>query len=133
MDEGKKNFWVFEFPPLLWMGIIFCLSSIPGRYVPRSWLFHHAGHFIEYSVLGVLLARAMAHLKIKWNVLMFSFLSVVLIILYALFDEWRQSFVPGRTCSLNTVFFDAAYAILGVVLYDEIVFVLRKKKRTGNS
>ena len=129
MEEWKKRFWVFGFPPLLWMVIILGLSSIPGWYIPKSWLFHHLGHFIEYFVFGILLARAFAHLNIKLNVLKLSLLSVILIAIFALFDEWRQSFVPGRTSQLITVFFDAAYAVLGVALYDEIVFFLPKGKK----
>ena len=131
MEEWKKRFWVFGFPPLLWMGVIFCLSSIPGRYVPKGWFLHQIGHLIEYSVFGVLLARALAHLRIKLNVLTLSFLSVFLIALFAIFDEWRQSFVPGRQAIPITIFFDAAYATLGVTLYDEIIFVLLKKKRNA--
>ena len=131
MEAWKKRFWTFGFPPLLWMVVIFCLSSVPGKHIPKIYLLHQAAHLIEYSVFGVLLARALAHLEIKLNVWTLSLLSVLLIAFFAIFDEWRQSFVPGRTGNLSTVFFDTAYAILGVALYDEIVFVLWKKKARG--
>ena len=132
MEAWKKRFWIFGFPPLLWMLVIFTLSSIPGRYIPRSLPVHHFGHFIEYSVFGVLLARALAHLNIRLNVLTLSLLSILLIILFAIFDEWRQSFVPGRHNNWYTIFFDGAYATLGVAFYDEIVFVLFKKRTKGH-
>jgi VanZ family protein len=129
MEEWKKRFWVFGFPPLLWMGIICALSSIPGQYIPRSWLFHHVGHLIEYSVFGVLLARALAHLRIKLNVWTLSLLSIGLIVLFAIFDEWRQSFVSGRHAIPITIFFDGVYATLGVAMYSQIVFVFLMRKR----
>ena len=129
MKEWKKRFWVFGFPPLLWMAVILGLSSIPGRYLPRSFLLHHVAHLIEYSVFGVLLARALAHLRIKLNVLKLSLLSVLLIVLFAIVDEWRQSFVPGRHARIDTIFFDGGYATLGVALYSQIVFGLLMLKR----
>jgi len=125
MEAWKRRFWVFGFPPILWMLIIAGLSSIPGQYLPRSYWAHQAAHWVEYTVFGVLLARALAHLNIKLNVWTLSLLSVVLIVLFACFDEWRQSFVPGRHAQIETVFFDAAYAVLGVFFYDDVI-LLRK-------
>ena len=129
MKEWKKRFWVFGFPPLLWIAVILGLSSIPGRYLPRSVLFHHAGHLVEYGVFGVLLARALAHLRIKLNVWKLSILSISLIVFFAAFDEWRQSFVPGRQAIPITIFFDAIYATLGIALYSRIYFVILMGKR----
>lgn len=129
MEEGKKNFLKFGLPPLLWMVVIFCGSSIPGHYVPKNYYFHQIAHFIEYSIFGVLLTRGFAHIVKGLGVLKMSALSVLLIVIFALFDEWRQSFVPGRGCSINTVFFDTAYAIFGVTLYDEVVFLLSRRKK----
>lgn len=133
MNEEKKNFLAFELPPLLWMLIILGFSSIPGKYIPSIYLLHQAAHFFEYFVFGVLVARGLAHLKVKLSVFKLSVLSVVLAVLFALFDEWRQSFVPGRSCRLSTVFFDTAYALLGVLLYDEIVFRVFPKDRKAGS
>jgi VanZ family protein len=129
MESWKKRFWVFGFPLLLWMSVIFCFSSVPGRYLPRSYLVHHLGHLVEYFVFGVLLARALAHLRIKLNVWMLSLLSIVLILIFAVFDEWRQSFVPGRHARIDTIFFDGVYATLGVAIYSRIVFVYLMQKR----
>ncbi len=131
MEQRKRRFWAFGFPPLLWMGVIFTLSSIPGKHIPKGWLIHQAAHFVEYFVLGLLLARALAHLQIKLRVLTLSLLSVLGVLLFAIFDEWRQSFVPGRSSDLVTVLFDGGYAALGVAFYDEVVFVFlgKRKKR----
>ena len=129
VKKWKKRFWVFGFPPLLWMLVIFGLSSIPGQYIPRIYLVHEIGHLAEYFVFGILLARAFAHLRIKLNVWTLALLSVGLIVLFAMFDEWRQSFVPGRHARLDTIFFDGFYATLGVGLYSQIVFAILIRKR----
>jgi len=131
MDQEKKNFLMFELPPLVWMLAILGFSSIHGKYIPSSNLLHQGAHFVEYSVFGVLLARGFSHFKKRLSVLKFSTLSVFLIVLFAFFDEWRQSFVPGRSCNFITVFFDTAYAIVGVSLYDEAVLLLSRKKRVA--
>lgn len=131
MEKIKKHFWVFVFPALLWMLVIFIMSSIPGRYLPHGRIYHTIGHFIEYFIFGVLLARALAHLRIKLNVWKLSFLSIALIVLFAVFDEWRQSFVPGRSAIPITILYDGLYATLGVSLYSRIYFVMlmgKKKK-----
>lgn len=132
MEEGRKNFWIFGFPPLMWMMIIFGLSSVPGKYVPKGVLIHQMAHFVEYAVFGVLLARGFAHLKKRLGVLELSILSVVLAVVFAFFDEWRQSFVPGRMCNFGTVIFDTVYAILGVSIYDEVALILSHKKRKNS-
>jgi VanZ family protein len=36
--------------------------------------------------------------------------------LYGVFDEWHQSFVPGRYASLTDVALDVAGAVLGIWL-----------------
>jgi VanZ family protein len=128
MEKWKNDFLTFELPPLLWMGVILCLSSIPGRYFPSNQLFHQAAHCFEYLVFGILLARGLAHLKIKLNAASLLFVSLGLITLFAVFDEWRQGFVPGRMSNPKTVFFDALYALAGVFIYEEFAFKLFKKK-----
>lgn len=127
MKARQHDLLIFGLPPLLWMFVIFCLSSIPGRYIPSDRFLHQAAHFTEYAILGVLLTRGLAHIVKGLKVLKMSLLSVLMIFLFAAFDEWRQSFVPGRGCSLDTVFFDTAYAIFGVILYDEAILFLARR------
>ena len=63
-------------------------------------------HFLEYALLGVLAARAFrgsptAALRRHWFMI-----SVALIVVYALLDEYHQSFVPSRTASIYDSFVD---------------------------
>lgn len=70
-----------------------------------------AAHFAEYAVLGILLK------------LLFGTFGIRRIIppclvggLYALTDEWHQSFMPGRVCDAADVLIDACGVITGVVI-----------------
>jgi VanZ family protein len=79
----------------------------------QSILFMHflarkAGHFLEYSLLGVLAAHAFASspraaIRDRWFLI-----SAILVIVYALLDEYHQSFVPSRTASVFDSFVDMA-------------------------
>src|SRR5215212_6424261 len=59
--------------------------------------------FAEYAVLGFLAARAFrgSLLRRKWFLV-----SLALIIVYALLDEYHQSFVPSRTATVYDSFID---------------------------
>jgi len=63
-------------------------------------------HFSEYALLAILAARAFSsspgeRLRRRWFVA-----SLGLIVLYALLDEYHQSFVPSRTASIYDSFID---------------------------
>ena len=65
-------------------------------------------HFTEYAILGFLAARAFLTsptdtIRKRWFLL-----SVSLIVVYALFDEYHQSFVPSRTASIFDSLIDMA-------------------------
>ncbi len=103
--RSRVNRWL---PVLLWMGFIFFLSSqshlpcYPSPFI--DLFFKKAAHLLEYVVLAILLHRAMGD-EGGWQALLIGGL-------YALSDEFHQSFVPGRTAEL----LDLAFDILGVVL-----------------
>lgn len=101
----RVNRWL---PVLLWMGLIFFLSSQPHlfRYPHHliDLLLSKAAHFFEYAVLAILLHRAVGD-EGGWRVFLIGGL-------YALSDEFHQSFVPGRNVELS----DLAFDILGVAL-----------------
>jgi VanZ family protein len=68
-----------------------------------------AGHFSEYAVLAFLARRAFitssqAFLQQHWFQL-----GLLLVVIYALIDEFHQSFVPSRTPSL----YDSAIDVAG--------------------
>jgi VanZ family protein len=71
-------------------------------------------HFTEYAILGILAARAF-RTSPRWFLI-----SAVLVVVYALLDEYHQSFVPSRTASVFDSFIDMAGGI------SALIFVSRK-------
>jgi VanZ family protein len=101
-------------PALIMMGVIFYFSSIPSQEMPSfgSWdtLIKKSAHFFGYLILGLFFLRGMNF--ISWRTCFYAFLFVVL---YALSDEFHQSFVPGRTSTLVDVGIDTLGALAGLL------------------
>ena len=75
-------------------------------------------HFTEYAILGFLAARAFRSSP-RWFLI-----SALLIVVYALLDEYHQSFVPSRTASIFDSFIDMAGGI------SALIFISRKRAKT---
>ena len=72
-------------------------------------------HFTEYAILGFLAARAFRtspNLAIsrRW-----FWISAALIVVYALVDEYHQSFVPSRTASIFDSFIDMSGGLAALI------------------
>ena len=107
-------------PPLIYMGVIFAVSSMkqPPLPMPKfEWLtIDKLYHFIEYAILGGLVARAF--LKAKPSIVPSQLiwgLSAAISILYGASDEWHQTFVPGRFATLADWVADVIGSIAGVL------------------
>ncbi len=110
--NGRLGRWA---PVAAWMALIFVLSAqskLPG--LGADWLddlVQIAGHFAEYAVLGLLVARAAAPDGASAPA------RIATVILwaaaYAISDEWHQSFVPGRDASLIDWMVDMVGAVVG--------------------
>lgn len=103
-----KKFIILWLPVIIWAGLIFYLSSIPDlkTSLETFWdiILRKIAHIVEYSVLFLLLSRAMKK-PLIWP--------IIISILYAILDEFHQSFVPGRNMALLDVCFDSAGILLG--------------------
>jgi len=117
--DKSLQYWL---PFLIWLEIIFLLSSTPGAYLPKmpseDWNFwaHRVAHIGEYSVLGVLFLRAFSYKRARIGIPIILFLSVFMF-LFGAFDEWHQSFVPGRHSQLIDANFDTICGALGMFGY----------------
>ena len=107
-------------PPLLYMALIFVVSSLEQPPFPMpefEWFtIDKLYHFIEYAILGGLVARAF--LKAKPSVVPSQLvwgLAAVLSILYGASDEWHQTFVPGRLATVADWVADVLGSIAGVL------------------
>lgn len=126
------TYWL---PVMVWMGGIYWGSSqplLPGPLSSPSWqglLLRKTVHFVEYTVLATLLWRALVNTyppqtKVKhsersdpppatlWSRRWSFPLAFVIALLYAIFDEWHQSLVPGREARLLDVGIDMVGAVL---------------------
>lgn len=95
------------FPPLAVMGMIFALSHQPGADLPP--LFPHFDKLAHFSVYGLLAATLIAarQPQARQRRPKAAALAAVLCCLaYGIFDEFHQSFIPGRDSSVVDVVFD---------------------------
>lgn len=76
------------------------------RIASIHFLIRKGAHFSEYAVLAVLAARAFFSSSRRWLSSYWFIAAFVLIAIYALFDEYHQSFVPTRTASVYDSFID---------------------------
>lgn len=98
--------WTLAVPLILYGVLIFSLSSrsYQGAQVPVSTdLFH----LVEYATLGLFLACSWYPLLPRVGSRVFTALVVGCGFVYALLDEFHQSFVPGRQASVIDLVYDA--------------------------
>lgn len=122
-------------PALLWMGIIFTLSSFQAVkssdvYV-ADFVFKKTVHVVEYSILWFLLYRPMKEIRLFKNDWQTGLMTWLLVILYAASDEFHQTLVPSREGTVRDVLIDTfgsgAFMLfyLKLKLYDWVVKVWR--------
>ena len=76
------------------------------------------GHWGEYFILASLLMRALRNQFLSQSRSARWVYCVFLTTLYALSDEWHQSFVPSRTASLADVMIDSLGTICGALWFN---------------
>ena len=107
MATTRLNLWL---PVVLWAGLIFTLSAIPGLGTGLgTWdlVLRKLAHAAEFGVLGALLYRALRREP----------LAILLGSAYAATDEVHQAFVSGRPGSPLDWLIDTAGVVAGVLLY----------------
>lgn len=129
-SENKRRERFFRYAPLvLWIGVIFFLSSGQGATTQTSrfirplleFLFPNAAeetitifhafirktaHFSEYGALGFFASRAFWSSSIELLGKFWQVAAFVVIALTAAIDEYNQSFNPARTGSIYDVLID---------------------------
>ncbi len=99
-------------PLLLWVypGISDAALAVVHALIRKS------GHFLEYAILALLVARALrsssrTFLRNHWFAVSLGFIA-----LYALSDEFHQSFVPSRTGSIYDCLIDTAGGLAALMI-----------------
>jgi VanZ family protein len=94
------------------MGLIFIISSIPGKALPETTISDKFLHIVEFGILSWLLGKAFRTAKKEVFIKHAGILSIIITILYGISNEIHQSFVPYRSTEFYDVIFDAIGAIL---------------------
>jgi VanZ family protein len=96
-------------PVVAWAAVIFAFSSIPNLGTGLGtwdYVLRKAAHTAEYALLGWLLLRAVRSAP----------LALALASLYAVTDEFHQTFVTGRHGSPVDWLIDTAGAAVGIAV-----------------
>ena len=93
-------------PLVLWL----FPNTSPETMATIHFITRKLAHFTEYAILGFLAARAFRPWP-RWFLI-----SVLLVVIYALIDEYHQSFVPSRTASIFDSLIDMAGGITALIL-----------------
>ena len=138
LPAPRRRLWRYG-PLIIWAALIFIgstdlLSAANTGGVltrPVLWLFPHlsertieifqfvvrkAGHFTEYAIFALLAARAFRTsgrelLRHRW-----FWVSLLLVVAYALSDELHQSFYPSRTASIYDSMIDSFGGLVALTI-----------------
>ncbi len=109
------------------MAAIFILSSRPSTQLPDfggwDYFVKKGAHAVGYGLLALAYWRGLELARGK------KWLAWLLAICYAITDEIHQRFVPGRHSSLlDVLLFDNLGAILGLILWEALGKVVRRRE-----
>lgn len=87
------------------------------------------GHFTEYAILALLTARALrSSSRARWRGRWF-WISLTVVIVYSLSDEFHQSFVDSRTASIFDCMIDTAGGLTALAIVTRRVGHAARRKR----
>jgi VanZ family protein len=104
-------------PALVMMGLIFIFSSLPASRLPDfgtvDFIIKKGGHATGYALLALAYYFALPpRLSSGYRIVT----ALIMALLFALSDEYHQSFVEGRTSSLRDVLIDGGGAAFALAL-----------------
>lgn len=107
----------YWFPLSIWILLLLFLSSTPGSAFPH--LFHGADkivHLCLYSILGFLMSRLVFHRFQPKTFRSAQLAGILFGLLYGFWDEYFQSFTPGRDVEFLDIVADVIGATVGVLV-----------------
>lgn len=123
--------WIAVF---IWAGVIFYFSSLQSVELSEDalwdFVWHKSAHLVVYAVLGFLLfiATGGAGKKDFRSQRIYLVAALVISTLYAMSDEFHQSFVPTRSARLRDIFVDMIGASVGVTIAWKFIPILKMKR-----
>jgi len=109
-EEHKKIPFIFM---LIILGVMWYCSSLPGGSVGASfsWMpvVYHLSIFAAFAFFFLVLV---AKKRIKFREIS---LAIIVSLIVAILDEFHQSFVPGRSCTIQDVLIDMTGATVMII------------------
>ena len=93
-----------------------------GYFYFVEFLIRKGTHFVGYGIIGLLFY--LLYRKLAWK--LSSLIAMITVFFIASLDEFRQTFLPGRTGIFNDVVLDTAGAICFVFLA-KIILTFKKR------
>ncbi|MFZ2187408.1 MAG: VanZ family protein [Candidatus Moraniibacteriota bacterium] len=131
MQDWLKLFplWSRGASLLLWMGVIFFFSSLPGSPYPfePTWSYfleRKSAHVMEYAVLTILAVRFVYAAFPRETFLNILLAATLFSVAYGSSDELHQFFVPYRGAKISDVLIDS----LGALSLACVYYALYRKK-----
>ena len=117
-DGSRRNFVRYWLPVLAYISLIFVLSAQPGLTPPFKFqASDKVAHILEYSVLSILLGRALITLPRLKGTLLAGLAAVLIGTGIAAADEAFQSTVPNRDSSVYDLIADSIGLTLAQVIH----------------
>jgi VanZ family protein len=112
--EPAAAVWLWG-PVIVYMAVIFYVSAQPDVTIPSA-LTDKSSHSIAYTLLGVLIVRALAGGLPARITARTAVIAIALTTAYGATDEIHQLFVPGRSAEIYDLFADAIGGGIGAVV-----------------
>lgn len=97
-------------------------------YAQVDFAVRKTAHFLEYTLLGMLLTLLLDSYRARWH-----WLSWAGCTLYAATDEIHQLFVAGRTGKWQDVLLDSSGALAGLLLAMLVLWLIRRRRAKKQS
>ncbi|HXY60817.1 MAG TPA: VanZ family protein [Chthoniobacterales bacterium] len=102
----------FLFPILRWLDPQITVAAL----IAAQRLIRKLGHLTEYAILAALFWRALRGTEWRSKILISFATAFVTCALFAVSDEFHQSFVPSRTASAGDVMIDVCGVLIGLTI-----------------
>lgn len=108
------HFLRYHLPVILYAAAILLVSSIANLSPPQVRLIalDKLAHFLEYAIFAYIAFRSFSHLSANISLSISYLLTMLFVSLFAVGDEYYQSFIPGRVMDGYDLLMDIVGALL---------------------
>ena len=125
-----KKLFFYWLPLVIWAVIIFFFSSKPtiktSDFFWTDFILKKTAHFGEYLIFYLLLFRTVYYQKKVINRYDYIY-PLIFVVIYAISDEFHQSFIPGRESRVKDVIIDSTGGFIAICFLKKLLPNLPKK------